>query len=43
MKTDRRDAQQLARLLRSGDLNPVTFPAWPTSRSEICVGCARSG
>ena len=27
MKTDRRDAQQLARLLRSGDLNPVYVPS----------------
>ena len=44
VKTDRRDAQQLARLLRSGDLNPVhvSWP-WPTSRSAICVGCARTG
>lgn len=27
VKTDRRDAQQLARLLRSGDLNPVYVPS----------------
>ncbi len=27
VKTDRRDAQQLARLLRSGDLNPIYVPS----------------
>ena len=27
VKTDRRDAMQLARLMRSGDLTPVSVPA----------------
>ena len=32
VKTDRRDAVTLARLLRSGDLSPIYVPTWPTRR-----------
>ncbi len=38
VKTDRRDAVTLARLLRSGDLTPVYVPRSRTRRFGICVG-----
>ena len=34
VKTDRRDAVQLARLLRSGDLTPVYVPAFEDERRK---------
>ena len=37
VKTDRRDAVELARLLRSGDLTPVYVPRSRTKRSAISV------
>ena len=40
VKTDRRDAVTLARLLRSGDLTAVYVRRWTTKRSAICVAHA---
>ena len=40
VKTDRRDAVQLARLMRSGDLNPVYVSAWNTKPFETYAGHA---
>ena len=37
VKTDRRDARKLARLLRAGEPR-FTFPNPPTKRSGICAG-----
>jgi transposase len=42
VKTDRRDAVQLARPLRSGDLPPSTCLPWTTKRSGIWCGRART-
>ena len=38
IKTDKRDARKLARLLRAGELTRFTFPKPPTKRSGICAG-----
>src|SRR4029450_13613418 len=40
VKTDRRDAMPLARLLRSGDLTPVSIPRGgdEASREVVCAG-----
>ena len=38
VKTDRRDARKLARLLRAGELTPVYIPEPPTKRSAIYAG-----
>ena len=42
MKTDRRDAEQLARLFRAGELTPIYVPA---RRMRRCAGssCTRNG
>jgi len=40
VKTDKRDARKLARLLRAGELTPVYIPKPPTKRSGICAGRA---
>ena len=38
VKTDRRDARKLARLLRAGELTAVYIPEAPTKRSGIYAG-----
>ena len=38
IKTDKRDARKLARLLRAGELTAVYIPEPPTKRSAICAG-----
>ena len=41
VKTDRRDAERLARLLRLGEVTPVRVPSWRRRRRVIWCGRVR--